>query len=61
MGDEHGAVIAPGVGETLKPGDLVTLAVPHCDPTVNLYESYHVVRGDALVDIWPVSARGRSR
>ena len=61
MGDEHGAVIAPGLGETLKPGDLVTLAVPHCDPTVNLYESYHVVRGDALVDIWPVSARGRSR
>ncbi|MBU2136764.1 MAG: DSD1 family PLP-dependent enzyme, partial [Alphaproteobacteria bacterium] len=36
MGDEHGAVIAPGVGEALKPGDLVTLAVPHCDPTVNL-------------------------
>jgi D-serine deaminase-like pyridoxal phosphate-dependent protein len=61
MGDEHGAVIAPGVGERLRPGDMVTLAVPHCDPTVNLYESYHVVRGDTLVDIWPVSARGRSR
>ncbi|WP_333587343.1 DSD1 family PLP-dependent enzyme [Phenylobacterium sp.] len=61
MGDEHGALIAPGVGEALRPGEMVTLAVPHCDPTVNLYESYHVVRGDTLVDIWPVSARGRSR
>ena len=61
MGDEHGAVIAPGVSEGLKVGDLVRLAVPHCDPTVNLYDSYHVVRGDTVVDIWPVSARGRSR
>ncbi|MDO8410200.1 MAG: DSD1 family PLP-dependent enzyme [Phenylobacterium sp.] len=61
MGDEHGAVIARGVGETLQITDLVTLAVPHCDPTVNLYDSYHVVAGDTLTDIWPVSARGRSR
>ncbi|MDP1642938.1 MAG: DSD1 family PLP-dependent enzyme [Phenylobacterium sp.] len=61
MGDEQGAVIAPGIGETLTISDLVTLAVPHCDPTVNLYDSYHVVRGDTLVDIWPVTARGRSR
>jgi D-serine deaminase-like pyridoxal phosphate-dependent protein len=28
---------------------------------VNLYETYHVVRGDTLVDIWPIQARGRSR
>lgn len=61
MGDEHGAVIAPGISEGLSLSDLVTLAVPHCDPTVNLYDSYHVVRADTLADIWPVSARGRSR
>jgi 3-hydroxy-D-aspartate aldolase len=61
MGDEHGALVAPEIGERLRPGELVTLAVPHCDPTVNLYDSYHVVRGGTLVDIWPVSARGRAR
>lgn len=61
MGDEHGALIAPGIGETLRPGDAVSLIVPHCDPTVNLYDHYHIVRGDTLVDIWPVSARGRAR
>jgi 3-hydroxy-D-aspartate aldolase len=60
MGDEHGAVIGAGV-ETLAIGDMVRLSAPHCDPTVDLYESYHLVRGDTLVDIWPVSARGRSR
>jgi len=28
---------------------------------VNLYDAYHVVRDGTLVDIWPVTARGRSR
>ncbi len=59
MGDEHGALIAPD--HAFKLGDRVTLTAPHCDPTVNLYEAYHVVRGDTLIDIWPVTARGRSR
>ncbi|MEZ5971404.1 MAG: DSD1 family PLP-dependent enzyme [Hyphomonadaceae bacterium] len=59
MGDEHGALIAPD--HTFRIGDHVSLAVPHCDPTVNLYDAYHVVRDGTLIDIWPVSARGRSR
>lgn len=62
MGDEHGAVILPP-GANARPalGHRVTLTAPHCDPTVNLYDSYHVVRGEELLAIWPVSARGRSR
>ncbi|WP_034158832.1 DSD1 family PLP-dependent enzyme [Sphingomonas sp. ERG5] len=59
MGDEHGAIFPSGEGRRLA--DVVSLQVPHCDPTVNLYDAYHVVRGDVLVDIWPVTARGRSR
>ncbi|CAN5329483.1 alanine racemase [soil metagenome] len=61
MGDEHGAILPPS-GET-PPGlaERVILGAPHCDPTVNLYETYHVVEGDTLVALWPVSARGRSR
>lgn len=61
MGDEHGAILGPAPDTRHAIGDAVTLIVPHCDPTVNLYDSYHVVEGDTLVDIWPVSARGRSR
>ena len=61
MGDEHAALIGDGIGERLRPGDAVMLTVPHCDPTVNLYDSYHVVRGDTLVELWPVGARGRAR
>lgn len=61
MGDEHGALIGDERAMPLAPGDLVTLTVPHCDPTVNLYDHYHLLSGDTLVDIWPVSARGRAR
>jgi len=59
MGDEHGALIAPD--HTFHIGDHISLAVPHCDPTVNLYDAYHVIRDNTLIDIWPVTARGRSR
>lgn len=60
MGDEHGA-LAPPDCTSLSLGDRVSLCVPHCDPTVNLYDSYHLVRGGTLEAIWPISARGRSR
>ncbi len=60
MGDEHGCVIPPRGEAPPKLGDVVTFAAPHCDPTVNLYDAYHLVRGDTLVAIWPIEARGRS-
>lgn len=57
MGDEHGAVDwqdaeGPHVGDTLE------LLTSHCDPTVNLHARYQVVRGDRVVDVWPIVARG---
>lgn len=61
MGDEHLAVIAPEGKAPPAHGEQVILTPPHCDPTVNLYEAYHVVKGDTLVEIWPVTGRGRSR
>jgi D-serine deaminase-like pyridoxal phosphate-dependent protein len=61
MGDEHSIIVAREGDDAPRYGTLVTLAPPHCDPTVNLYESFHVVKGDTLVDIWPITARGRSR
>ena len=60
MGDEHGAIDFKIPGDGLGLGDKVEWLVPHCDPNVNLYNDYHVVRGDTLVDIWPVAARGNS-
>jgi D-serine deaminase-like pyridoxal phosphate-dependent protein len=61
MGDEHGAILPPPGTAPPTLAERVTLGAPHCDPTVNLYDTYHVVEGDTLVALWPVSARGRSR
>ena len=51
MGDEHLAVIAPAGQAAPALGEQVVLTPPHCDPTVNLYEAYHVVKDDTLVEI----------
>lgn len=59
FGDEQGGILLPD-GAHLPLGSVLTAMTPHCDPTVNLYDFYHVVRGDRLVDIWPIEARGRS-
>jgi 3-hydroxy-D-aspartate aldolase len=58
QGDEHGAVVFAEAGQTLPLGAMISCVVPHCDPTVNLYDWYHCVRSDRLVDLWPVDARG---
>lgn len=59
MGDEHGSIVS-AAGPLPKLGDRVALLPGHCDPTVNLYDVYHVRDGDRVVGIWPVTARGRS-
>jgi D-serine deaminase-like pyridoxal phosphate-dependent protein len=60
MGDEQGYVRPPRGVAPPALGEVVTFATPHCDPTVNLYDAYHAVRGDTLVGVWPIEARGRS-
>jgi 3-hydroxy-D-aspartate aldolase len=54
FGDEFGKV----PGEELQLGSKVELVTPHCDPTVNMHDFFHCVRGDELEDIWRVDARG---
>src|SRR3569623_1445118 len=60
MGDEQGAVMVRYGAPAPRLGERVPAMTPHCDPTDNLYDAYHVVQGDTLVAIWPVTARGRS-
>ncbi len=58
-GDEHGRVRLASDMAVPRLGDRIECVVPHCDPTVVLYDAFHCVRGDRLVDIWPIDARGR--
>jgi D-serine deaminase-like pyridoxal phosphate-dependent protein len=57
MGDEHGGL---QISEAAKPdlGSRVEFIPNHCDPTVNLYRTYHCIRGDTLVDLWPIDGNG---
>jgi 3-hydroxy-D-aspartate aldolase len=57
FGDEHGKLMPAGPRPAL--GTRIEFVTPHCDPTVNLHDVYHVVEGGALVAIWPVDARGK--
>ena len=57
-GDEFGKITLARPKDSLKLGAKIELVTPHCDPTINLHSYFHCVRGDKLVDIWPVDARG---
>ena len=42
----------------LKLGDTAELTPGYAPSTVNLYDAYHVVENDVVVDIWPIIPRG---
>jgi D-serine deaminase-like pyridoxal phosphate-dependent protein len=59
-GDEFGIISwedAPS--RLLELGDRLELIVPHCDPTVNLYDRIYACRGDRVEEIWSVMGRLR--
>lgn len=56
FGDEFGLLTSVG-GKLPRIGDRLEFFVPHCDPTVNLYDRIYAMRGDRVEAIWPVVAR----
>ena len=59
-GDEHGILTrAAGVETNLQVGDRVALIPSHIDTTVNLHDTYHVLRDGRLEAQWPILARGK--
>jgi D-serine deaminase-like pyridoxal phosphate-dependent protein len=57
LSDEHTTLITKD-GWTAQPGDRVWLRPSHVDPTVNLHDELYAFRGEEVVEVWPVSARG---
>jgi D-serine deaminase-like pyridoxal phosphate-dependent protein len=57
--EEHGIVTDPA-GE-LAWGQKIEYIPSHCCTTVNLHDTSHCIRGGALVAVWPIPGRGRSR
>jgi D-serine deaminase-like pyridoxal phosphate-dependent protein len=57
FGDEFGLLTAEPGATLPKIGDRLEFYIPHCDPTVNLYDRLYAVRGDVVEDIFPIVAR----
>jgi len=60
FGDEYGKISFEGERGTLRHGSVFELIVSHCDPTVNLFDRFHVVENERVVDVWPIDLRGMS-
>jgi D-serine deaminase-like pyridoxal phosphate-dependent protein len=56
-GDEFGAIVAAGGAKLPEIGERLEFFVPHCDPTVNLYDHIWAMRGDKVEGMWPTVAR----
>jgi 3-hydroxy-D-aspartate aldolase len=59
-GDEHGRLTLTDPSRAPRLGERIEFFPPHCDPTFNLYDRVHVVRGSTVEAVWPIAARGRS-
>jgi len=57
VGDDLGRIDFADPSQQLPLGAAVECVPPHAYATLNLYPVYHCVRGDTLVDIWPIDAR----
>jgi D-serine deaminase-like pyridoxal phosphate-dependent protein len=60
-GDEHGKLNLAKASKPVSIGDRLEFIVPHCDPTVNLYDRLYGVRGRQVELSWPIAARGMSQ
>jgi D-serine deaminase-like pyridoxal phosphate-dependent protein len=56
--DEHGILDLTDCPQPLRLGDKLQLIPGNCDPTVNLYDNYVVVRDQRVAALWPIVARG---
>lgn len=56
--DEHTTFLADDEGTLPAVGDRLRMAPAHVDPTVAYHEVLHLVRGDEVLDTWPVDLRG---
>ncbi len=59
FGDHFGRLEFADAAYRAKSGDRVRCVVSHCDPTINLYDRYTCVRGNQVVEFWPIEGRGR--
>ena len=61
FGDEYGMVTCPDPIEIPPVGTVLELVTSHCDPTINLFNQFYLIRGAEVVGVWPIDLRGCSQ
>jgi D-serine deaminase-like pyridoxal phosphate-dependent protein len=57
-GDDVGDDDGTAAGTALRPGDRVRVVPAHVDPTMALHEAAWLVRGEEVLERWPIDLRG---
>ncbi|KTD53293.1 alanine racemase [Legionella santicrucis] len=61
FGDEHGKISAVNTVKLPSLGEVIELVVPHCDPTINLFDQFFITENDIVIDVWKIDLRGKSQ
>ncbi|WP_115711271.1 DSD1 family PLP-dependent enzyme [Legionella sainthelensi] len=61
FGDEHGKISAMNTSKLPSVGEVIELVVPHCDPTINLFDQFFITEQDIVTDVWKIDLRGKSQ
>ena len=59
LSDYHGAVRIVDGAPAPRLGEVVAIVPNHVCPVVDLFDSFITVRGETVLETWPVDARGR--
>jgi 3-hydroxy-D-aspartate aldolase len=59
-GDEFGVLTADKAAKLPRLGDRLEFIIPHCDPTINLYDRIYAMRKGRVEAVWPLAARRES-
>jgi len=60
-GDEYGRITYADQATAPALGSVLELIPSHCDPTINLFDRFHLVRGNVAVGEWEIDLRGCSQ
>ncbi len=60
-GDEFGALTSQSAARLPEIGERLEIIVPHCDPSINLYDRLYACRGEFVEEVWPIFARREFR
>lgn len=58
---KHGKITASHTSLLPKNKDVLEIMVPHCDPTINLFDKFYITSNNVVVDVWDIDLRGASQ